>query len=65
MTKPLERAGLGDEEWGTQCAADLSKLGAEGWEVCGQGTGPPRPSARERYGGSICEQGALRREMAC
>jgi hypothetical protein len=27
---------LGEEEWGTKYAEELTKLGADGWEVCGQ-----------------------------
>jgi hypothetical protein len=36
VAKPVERTGIGEAEWGEQCAAELSKLGADGWEVCGQ-----------------------------
>ena len=36
VVKLLDRSGLGEEAWQDQCGAELSKLGAEGWELCAQ-----------------------------
>ena len=36
VIKPLDRSGLSEEQWGEQCATELTKVGSEGWEACGQ-----------------------------